>query len=227
MKYLIVAAHPDDETLGAGALIHKATSANDTVDVCIMSSEAAARAGLPENGELRNDILKMKSKLKVNEIYYGKFPNIKFNTVDHLMLVQYIESAILNSSPDIIITHHPSDTNNDHLHTSMACQEAIRLFQRRDDVKKISEVWYMECLSSTEWSINNSFGKFSPNIFVEIGKEGVDAKISALVSYRGVMRPFPHPRSEEAIHALAAFRGAQSGCEYAEAFECALRRIVK
>lgn len=32
---------------------------------------------------------------------------------------------------------HPADTNNDHLQTSMACREAIRLFQRRPEVKAL------------------------------------------------------------------------------------------
>ena len=62
------------------------------------------------------------------------------NTVSHLKLVQYIEGAIRESEPDIIITHHPADTNNDHLQTSMACQEAIRLFQRRPEVKPLKEL---------------------------------------------------------------------------------------
>ena len=65
------------------------------------------------------------------------------NTVPHLQLVQFIESAIKDSGPDIVITHHPADTNNDHLQTSMACQEAVRLFQRRPEVKRIKEVWYI------------------------------------------------------------------------------------
>ena len=42
------------------------------------------------------------------------------NTVPRLQLVQFIEGAIRESEPDIIITHHPADTNNDHLQTSMA-----------------------------------------------------------------------------------------------------------
>ena len=33
------------------------------------------------------------------------------------------------------------------------------------------------------------------------------------------MRPYPHPRSIEAFRGLAAFRGCQSGLNYAEAFE--------
>jgi hypothetical protein len=32
------------------------------------------------------------------------------------------------------------------------------------------------------------------------------------------MRPFPHPRSFEAIEALAAWRGASAGLKAAEAF---------
>jgi len=50
--------------------------------------------------------------------------------------------------------------------------------------------------------------------------------VKALAQYRGVMRDYPHPRSEEALTGLAAYRGAQSGCNYAEAFECVIRRIV-
>lgn len=142
-----------------------------------------------------------------------------------MKLVQFIESAIKESEPDIVITHHPADTNNDHLQTSMACQEAIRIFQRRTDVKRIREVWYMEVPSCTEWKINNALATFNPNCFVEVGLEGVQSKLQALETYRGVMRPYPHPRSAEYITGLAAMRGGQWGLNYAEAFEVVLRRI--
>ena len=54
--------------------------------------------------------------------------------------------------------------------------------------------------------------------------EGVKAKCKALAMYRGVMRPYPHPRSNEYIEGLAAMRGSQWGCKYAEAFQVVLRR---
>ena len=84
----------------------------------------------------------------------------------------------------------------------------------------------MEVLSSTEWAVNSAMNKFSPNVYVEVGNARVEKKIAALSQYRGVMRLYPHPRSEEALMGLAAYRGAQAGCYYAEAFECVLRRIV-
>ena len=121
MKYLIVVAHPDDEVLGCGASIYKWTRNGDTVDVCIMSTQAKARAFRPEDNELEDDTHKALAYIGVGKEYEGSFPNIEMNTVPHLQLVQHIEGAIRDSQPDVIITHHPADTNNDHLQTSAVC----------------------------------------------------------------------------------------------------------
>ena len=223
MKYLIVVAHPDDEVLGAGASIWKWTHGDDIVDVCIMSTEAKARAFRPGNDELDDDLNASAEFLGIAKKYEGTFPNIEMNTVSHLKLVQFIEAAIKDSEPDVVITHHPADTNNDHLQTSMACQEAVRLFQRRPEVKRVKEFWYMEVPSCSEWKINSAMQDFVPNCYVEVGRDGVDAKIKALSMYRGVMRPYPHPRSPEYIMGLAAVRGSQWGVNYAESFEVVLR----
>ncbi len=224
MKYLLVVAHPDDEVLGAGASIYKWAKDGNVVDVCMMCTEAKARASRPEDKELNDDLYASSKLLGIGKIYEGEFPNIEMNTVPHLKLVQFIEKAILESKPDIVITHHPADTNNDHLQTSMACQEAIRLFQRRPEVKPLKEFWYMEVPSCTEWAINSAMLKFTPNCYVEVGTEGVAAKVKALSMYRGVMRPYPHPRSAEYIQGLAAHRGSQWGVNFAEAFEIVVRK---
>lgn len=181
------------------------------------------RAFRPEDKELDEDLNASSDFLGIHRKFEATFPNIEMNTVPHLKLVQFIESAIRESEPDIIITHHPADTNNDHMQTSMACQEAVRLFQRRPEVKRVRELWYMEVPSCTEWKINSAMVSFNPNCYVEVGKEGVDAKVKALSMYRGVMRPYPHPRSAEFIEGLAAYRGGQWGLMYAEAFEVVVR----
>ncbi len=224
-KYLLVVAHPDDEVLGAGATVKRLTESGNKVDLCIMCSQAQARAFRPQDEELNNDLYNSAKFLGFDKIYEGTFPNIKMNTEPHLHLVQFIEKAIFESQAEVLITHHPSDTNNDHMHTALACQAAIRLFQRKTDVPPLKELWFMEILSSTEWSVNTAMNDFAPNTYVEVGKNGIEAKLKALETYRGVMRAFPHPRSAEAITGLAAYRGGQSGCNYAEAFECVLRRI--
>lgn len=222
MNYLVVVAHPDDEILGAGSTIHKLIQDGHNVAVAILVSQAAARKDL--SSTLSDDEREALSIVGVEKTYHATFPNIKMNTVPHLELVQFIEKCIEDWNAEAIITHHPSDTNNDHVQTSYAVQAACRLFQRRDNLPALKELLYMEVPSSTEWSFDTSANRFSPNYFVEIGKEGVDIKIKALSAYKGVMRPYPHPRSNEALEGLAAYRGVQAGCYYAEAFECAFKR---
>lgn len=221
MNYLIVVAHPDDEVLGAGATIFKLIMQGNKVAVAIMSGHVAARNN--RSATLSEDEEKAMSIMGVEKVYHADFPNIKMNTVPHLELVQYIEQCIEDWQAEVIFTHHPSDTNIDHQETSRAAVAACRLFQRKEGIPQLRELSYMEVPSSTEWSLNSAENRFTPNKFVEIGKSGVEKKLEALSAYTGVMRPYPHPRSVEALTGLAASRGAQAGCAYAEAFESVFR----
>lgn len=221
MNYLVVVAHPDDEVLGAGATIYKLIREGHKVAVAIMCGEATARAN--RSATLSEDEAKAMSIIGVQKVFHANFPNIKMNTVPHLDLVQFIESCIDAWKAEVILTYHPSDTNIDHQETSRAANAACRLFQRREGIPQLKEFLFMEVLSSTEWSLNSAENRFAPNMFVEVGAEGTQKKIEALSAYIDVMRPYPHPRSEKAIEGLAAYRGAEAGCDYAEAFECVFR----
>lgn len=222
MKYLVVVAHPDDEVLGAGAAIHKLVQAGNEVAVATLVSSAAARARL--SATLSEDQARAQAVLGVGKAYAADFPNIRTNTVPHLEMVKFVESCIMDFCPDILITHSPAETNIDHSVTSGAVQAALRYPQRNEGAVPIRELWYMECASSTEWCVDSSLNRFTPNLFVEVGEEGVAVKLEALACHKGVMHPYPHPRSGEALRGLAAWRGAQAGCEYAEAFECVFRK---
>lgn len=223
MNYLVVVAHPDDEVLGAGATLHKLIKQGHKVAIATMANHAAARANISDT--LFSDQSEAFRLMGVTKCYAADFPNIKMNTVAHLDLVKFVESCIEDFKAEAIITHHPSDTNNDHVQTSYAVQAASRLFQRKDNVPVLKKLLYMEVPSSTEWSFDSSSNRFIPNYFVEIGKDGVELKLKALNAYKGVMREYPHPRSNEGIEGLAAYRGVQAGCNYAEAFECVFRRV--
>jgi len=225
--YLTITAHPDDEILGFGASTYALTQEGHKVYNCILSGDVDARQYRPEGDKLYHDTCNAQKIVGAEEPILGNFPNIKFNTVPHLELVQFIESVIENVQPDYIFTHHPSDLNDDHLYTSRACQAAARLFQRRKDIKPIKGLYFMEILSSTDWAFPTNVSPFQPNTFIEVGTLAMKKKIEALETYEGVMRPFPHPRSNEVLMGLSALRGGQSGTNYAESFQALFQILEK
>lgn len=221
--YLSVTAHPDDEVLGFGGSSYYLSKKGHSITNCILSGKVDARVKRPELVDLNSNIDEAQKIIGADKAILGDFPNIKFNTIPHLKIVQFIESVIEEVRPDYIITHHPSDLNNDHYHTSKACQAAARLFQRKH-MKKLKGLYFMEILSSTDWAFPTEI-PFSPNTFIPIGQEGLDKKIAALNEYKGVMRPYPHPRSKESLTSLATIRGSQVGREYCEGFQTAMNII--
>lgn len=221
---LVVVAHPDDEVLGCGGTLWHLSKAGQRVGICVLSSSAGARTMRPEAHELEEDFMRAISMVGAELVAAGDFPNIEFNTVPHLDLAKFVEAAVDDFQPNTLITHHPGDLNVDHQQTAHAALVAARIEQRRVKRPTLRSVLLMEVLSATDWSIPQLGGGFTPNAFFEIGSSGVDAKLSALDQYRGVMRSYPHSRSREAISGLALSRGAQAGLVYAEGFEVALYR---
>ena len=226
MNVLIVVAHPDDEVLGCGALASSLAEAGTPVRACILSGEASARAGRPEDGELTADTLRAQEVLGLAPPFLGSFPNIALNTVAQLALVQFIEQAIRETQATVLFTHHPSDLNDDHAHVARACAAAARLWQRGAAVPPLDGLFHMETLSSTEWAPAHVALPFTPDTFAPVTEAHLARKLAALACYRGVMRPSPHPRSEESVLALATLRGGQCGARWAEAFSSGFRRFV-
>lgn len=79
----------------------------------------------------------------------------------------------------------------------------------------------MEVPSSTDWSLESNLN-FNPDTFIQIGKDGLNKKIDALKKYKGIIRPYPHPRSIETLTALATLRGSQAGRIFCEGFKTAI-----
>lgn len=225
MSVLIVVAHPDDEVLGCGGTVSQITAKGVVARACVVCGDAEAREMRPELSELHDDLRAAGQVLGLSEPILGQFPNIRLNAVPHLEVVQFIEQAIVENKVDTILTHHPSDLNDDHLHVSRACLAAARLFQRKAGIPMLREVLFMEVLSSTDWSFSYGQPVFQANTFSELSEKALGAKIEALGKYRKVMRTFPHPRSEQAIRALASFRGSQCGAQRAEAFQSVHRLL--
>jgi LmbE family N-acetylglucosaminyl deacetylase len=224
MIYLSVTAHPDDEILGFGGSTFILTRNGHVVYNLILSGSVDARRHKPDLKELIQNTHNAQKLVGAQSPILGPFPNIMFNTVPHLEIVQFIEKYIEQLQPDIVITHHPYDLNNDHYHTSKGCQAAVRLFQRKP-IKPLKALYFMEILSSTDWAFPVDGQQFRPDTFIEIGEEGLRRKLEALYAYEGVMRKYPHPRSDESIRALAIIRGSQVGRNLCEGFQTAMNII--
>ncbi len=67
----------------------------------------------------------------------------------------------------------------------------------------VKEIYAFEVPSSTEWAFQELQPVFRPNVFVDI-TDSLETKIAALACYDTEMRKFPHPRSPEALRAIAA-----------------------
>lgn len=221
--HLVIVAHPDDEILGFGATGAKLVKEGHIVQPVILCGNADIRYKRPADHDLYHDMLLACKFVGFQEPVLGTFPNIRMNNVDHLEIVQFIESQILHFKPGRIFTHHPNDLNDDHVQISKACLAASRYYQRRDDVPPLQSLSFMEIQSATDWGYDFDGRGFIPNQYVEI-KDELELKLKALSCYRNVMRDYPHPRSDEAVRGLAAYRGGQSGQHYAEAFQTIFSR---
>ncbi len=222
MSILVVVAHPDDEVLGFGGTASVLTSAGLRVGACILSGTVNARTNRPAVHELHSQAAAANKALGMDDPVMGEFPNIAFNTVAHLELVQFIEKTIREREVTHLFTHHPGDLNDDHLHTSRACQAAARLSQRQRGLSALRGLYYMEILSSTDWAFSGG-NAFRADTYMPIASSGVSRKLEALGCYSNVLRPHPHPRSEETVRALARVRGSEAGVDHAEAFQTAFR----
>jgi LmbE family N-acetylglucosaminyl deacetylase len=218
MKVLVVAAHPGDEVLGCGGTIAREIEKGYEVYLLLLSQGVASRFPNENKLNLEKNKLMNESKnalkilgIKESNIFFGDFPDNKFDSVPLLDIVKFIESLIEKIKPDIIYTHYKNDLNIDHRKTFEAVITAARPIENYS-VKRILS---FEVLSSTEWAFNSK--KFAPNIYVNI-EDTINKKIKALKRYKSEIREYPHPRSIDGIKILAKKRGLEVGMRYAEGF---------
>ena len=74
-----------------------------------------------------------------------------------------------------------------------------------------------EAISETDASSSVVKNKFNPNVFIDVSAT-IERKLQIFSLYKSEVHPEPLPRSLSAIRALARYRGATVGVEYAEAF---------
>jgi len=226
MKVLVVAAHPDDEVLGCGGTVLRHVAGGDEVFIAILGEGVMARADgrnksrlSKERDRVRDAAVRVARALGAGDLFRHDFPDNRMDQVPLLEIVKVVEGVLTRFRPDRVYTHFANDLNIDHCMISRAVVTASRPLS----TQTVPEIYAFETLSSTEWAFGPSEG-FKPDTFVEISSF-LEKKIEAMSLYETETSPFPHPRSAEAIRALAMRRGSQSGLRCAEAFML-VRKIV-
>ena len=209
-KVLIIAVHPDDETLACGGTLLKHKAKSDEINWLICTTL-----------EVNHSYYKIKEKEieQVSKLYnFESVHNLRLKTtlVDEYNMSELIGkiSNIINEvKPNIVYLPFKYDVHSDHRKIFEATYSCTKSF-RYPFIKKI---YMMETLSETEFAPSIKRDSFSPNVFVDI-TEYMNKKIEIMNCYQGEINKHPFPRSEKNIKALATFRGATCGCEYAESF---------
>jgi LmbE family N-acetylglucosaminyl deacetylase len=221
-RILVVVAHPDDEILGVGASMHHLIkNYNCQVRAVILGEGITSRAEQRDRTQWerelrihRDNIYKAQRYIGYESVGIYDFPDNRFDTVALLDLVKVVEKEKQTFQPDVIFTHHGGDLNIDHRRTFEAVITATRPMAH----EIVETILAFETPSSTEWQAFNHLNPFLPNFFISFEEENLEAKIKAMESYEFEKRPFPHPRSPEALRALSQNWGRVIGKSFAEAF---------
>ncbi len=226
LKNIIVfAAHPDDELLGAGGTVKRLSSRGAKVHAVILSEGLTSRKDNREDTsqsqlkELQKDACKAACEAGYESIDFCCFPDNRMDAVDLLEIVKTVSSFIEKYDPDTIFTHHHGDLNIDHNKTCKAVLTACRPGGNHH----VERIFAFETPSSTEWNFVQG-EPFQPNVFIDVS-DTLEAKIRGMACYKTESTAYPHPRSPQALRALAQYRGSNAGVEAAEAFEL-LREII-
>ena len=207
---LVIAAHPDDELLGAGGTVRRHALDGDTVHLVVVCEGVTMRyqgQDVPqqEHGAKAAEILGAAS------IKMLGFPDQHLDTLCLVDIAKPLEELVRSLKPQIVYTHFGEDLNMDHRMVfeavSVACRPAVA---------QVEAVYGFETPSSTEWHLPI---RFSPNYFVDIS-ETLEEKLTAFECYESEVRDYPHPRSIESLRHRAHYWGNLVNMNAAEGFVC-------
>lgn len=210
---LVVAPHPDDETLGAGGLLLRARAAGRPIHWLIVTGITTEQGWPAEKVARRETEIDAVAKaFGFAGVHRLDLPSAKLETLPLGEVIGGIGKIVNTVKPEVILVPHRGDAHSDH-HVVHAAATACAKWFRYPSVR-----WTLvyETLSETDAGLFTS-DPFLPNIFVDITDQ-LEEKLRITTMFNDEIGEFPFPRSLEAIRALAMTRGAASGTRAAEAF---------
>ena len=215
MRVLAVSAHPDDETLGCGGTLLAHADAGDEISWIV-----ATQAHEPE---WSSDTIARKAA-EVDEVAaaYGAevtrlgLATTRLDTVAASELMSALAPVIETARPEVVYTVHPGDVHTDHRALYTALMSVLRPPRMR--ALGVRRVLAFETLSSTDAHAPALAAPFRPTVYRDISPY-LERKLEVMALFETETQEDPLPRGPSAIRALARWRGATIGVEYAEAFE--------
>jgi len=212
-KVLVVAPHPDDETLAVGGTIAKLSSLGHEIHVLIVSGHLPP---LYSRDNYEKTVTESQKAFDILGIAGSEFLEIPATMIADRP-VHELNSKILSTvrslKPQMVFCPYP-DRHIDHRIVFDSVMVATRPVGVGRDIEILAAY---ETLSETHWNAPHIEPNFTPNWVIDIS-DHIQNKLKALKCYESQISEFPNPRSIEAIEALAIFRGTQSGFGYGEGF---------
>ena len=210
-RVLVVAPHPDDETLGVGGTIAKYSAQGDEVFVLMVSGHLPPIYSRKAYEETVSEAYSAFSVLGVKESEFLEIPATMIGDQPLHEVNARISKVVNDFNPHIVLCPYP-DRHIDH----RLVFDSVMVSTRPVGVgKDIEIVAAYETLSETHWNAPHIEPNFTPNWVVDIS-DHISKKLNALECYKSQISEFPGPRSIEAVEALAKFRGTQAGFGYGE-----------
>ena len=212
-KVLVIAPHPDDETLGVGGTIKRLSSNGVKVSVLVVAGHTPPNYSEKSYQKTIGESLKAFKVLGVDEYKFLNYPATMLNEIPTVKLNDSIYKFLLKINPDTVFIPF-SDRHIDHRIIFDSCVVACRPVGK----KFPKNVLMYETLSETHWNVPGVEPIFAPDFFIDVGKY-LDSKIKALKMYKSQINKNTPSRSVNAAKSLAEFRGSQNGLKFAEAFQ--------
>ena len=213
MNVLAVSAHADDETLGCGGTLLRHRHSGDDVGWLVLSEPSeGGRWSKATIMQKSAELERVGEAYGASEIIRSRFPAGRLDTVSIGDLHRQIADAVRHIQPEVVYLVYHGDAHTDHQATFRAAASVLKPFHLRE--LGVRRVLCYETLSSTEAGTSRAF---APNVYVDISP-WLEQKLAIMAMYESERHAELMPRAASAIRALARFRGATVGVEYAEAF---------
>jgi len=220
LKVLVVAPHPDDETLGCGGTILKHNDLNHEVHWISVTNISDDEWSEFKVKSRQKEIKKIAKMYNFKTFSNLDFTAARLDSVPMVDIVSKISELVQEIQPNIVYVNNYNDVHTDHQVVFKAVISATKNFRQ----PSVSRILMYETLSETEFHPAFSGESFNPNVFVDI-TDFFSQKCQIMKQYEGEVMESPHPRSIDTIEALAKYRGSRIGEKYAEAFQLIYEKI--